>query len=119
KVGQQTNSKITSFEDTGLSQLFLDLKDDFYLKSFYRNHLDPILTIENPKRKELLTTLKMFLECNLNFKETAEALYLHPNTVRYRIEQITEIDKDYYLFVKSDKRFHIYLSLKLMDVLFE
>lgn len=65
----------------------------------------------------MLTTLRMFLDCNLNFKGTADALYIHPNTVRYRIEQIKDIYNDEDIFTNPDKRFNIHFSLRLIDSL--
>src|SRR5699024_10078014 len=117
KIGQQKNSRVTSFDETGISQVFLDLNDHFYLENFCKKTLNPILILDLPRKSELLVTLKTFLDCNLNFKETSDVLYVHPNTVRYRIQQIKEIYKDEDLFTNPDKRFNIYFSLKLMGFL--
>ena len=38
--------------------------------------------------KELFQTLKAYLESNMNRRECARKLYLHPNTVRYRLKKI-------------------------------
>src|SRR5690606_19314852 len=87
------------------------------IRKFYEQYLNPILTLEPLRQKELLETLKMFIECNLNYKETAERLFIHPNTVRYRIKQIREVYKDDQLFSEADKRFNLLLSLRLKEVL--
>ena len=45
--------------------------------------------------EELFTTFYTFFICNRNYKKTAEALFLHSKTIRYRlnkIEQLLEID---------------------------
>lgn len=41
-------------------------------------------------KKELLKTLEMYLLHNCKIKPTAAALFVHPNTVNYRINQINE-----------------------------
>jgi len=46
------------------------------------------LHIEDEKDREVLTTLKVYLNSNMNYSETADKLYLHINTVRKRIEKI-------------------------------
>ena len=38
--------------------------------------------------QELFQTLKAYLESNMNRRECARKLYLHPNTVRYRLKKI-------------------------------
>lgn len=43
------------------------------------------------KNRELLQTLKVYLENNMNFSVTAEKLYVNINTIRRRIEKINEL----------------------------
>ena len=47
--------------------------------------------IDDEKNKELIQTLKIYLECKMNFSLTAKTLYVHINTVRKRIEEITDL----------------------------
>jgi len=46
---------------------------------------------EKENRDELLETLIIFLENGCNFKDTAEKMYMHPNSIRYRIEIIQDM----------------------------
>lgn len=39
----------------------------------------------------LSTTLRMYLRCNASSAQTAERLFVHPNTVLYRLRKITEL----------------------------
>jgi PucR family transcriptional regulator, purine catabolism regulatory protein len=39
---------------------------------------------------ELVETLKVYLDCKMNYSHTAKKLYLHINTVRKRIEHIND-----------------------------
>lgn len=41
-------------------------------------------------KRELVETLKVYLDCNMNYSHTAKKLFLHINTVRKRIEQIND-----------------------------
>ncbi len=43
------------------------------------------------KNRELLHTLKVYLENNMNFSLTAEKLYVNINTIRRRIEKVNEL----------------------------
>jgi purine catabolism regulator len=66
---------------------WLDIKDDeinLMLK-------DLKLLLENEEHKELVKTLKVYLECKMNFSLTAKELFVHINTVRKRIDEITNL----------------------------
>jgi DNA-binding PucR family transcriptional regulator len=39
----------------------------------------------------LLPTLRAYLDCDLDVRRTAASLYVHPNTVRYRLRRISEL----------------------------
>jgi carbohydrate diacid regulator len=46
---------------------------------------------EKDKSGQLLKTLDALFECNGNVKECSNSLFIHRNTLRYRLEKITEI----------------------------
>ena len=45
---------------------------------------------DHDENKELIETLKVYLDCKMNYSHTAKKLYIHINTVRKRIEQIND-----------------------------
>lgn len=47
--------------------------------------------MEDEKNIELLRTLKVYLENNMNYSITAEKTYAHINTIRKRIEKINSL----------------------------
>jgi PucR family transcriptional regulator, purine catabolism regulatory protein len=86
KLFHNTN-KILPYEELGIYKLFLD-----------PNSLDNIKTFISPKtiafRNDyplLFETLKTFLNTNQSYNLTSEKLFLHPKTVRYRIEKIKTV----------------------------
>ena len=61
---------------------------------------------------DLLETLRVYVETGCNQSETAQKLYVHLNTLKYRLKRINEIaGVD---FKDRDTLFHIELSFKLM-----
>lgn len=61
------------------------------LEEFYRNTLR---TLAYPKTKEdedLVNTLSVFLDNNCHISDTAKKLFIHRNTVKYRIAKCEEI----------------------------
>ena len=54
--------------------------------------LAPISAIDEMNDPELTDTLLVYLlDTNMNIKQTGELLYVHKNTVKYRIQKITEL----------------------------
>lgn len=86
KLFHNTN-KILPYEELGIYKLFLD-----------QNSLENIKTFISPRiikfRNDyplLFETLKTFLNTNQSYNLTSEKLFLHPKTVRYRIEKIKNV----------------------------
>ncbi len=64
------------------------------------------------EHKELIETLRVYIENNMNYSLTAEKMYIHINTVRKRIEKILDfIDID---LNDSVNRLKVELMLKLI-----
>ncbi|MFS0559887.1 helix-turn-helix domain-containing protein [Terribacillus sp. 179-K 1B1 HS] len=53
-------------------------------------YLNRIRKLDPHDKKELLKTLELYLLHNCKIKPTAAALFVHPNTVNYRINQIND-----------------------------
>lgn len=53
--------------------------------------LRPLLSQDHNGQGELLPTLQTYIDNNLSPSRTAKALYVHPNTVKYRIKRISEL----------------------------
>ena len=49
--------------------------------------------MKDEKNVELLRTLKIYLESNMNFSVTAEKMYVHINTIRKRIDKLDQMLK--------------------------
>jgi DNA-binding PucR family transcriptional regulator len=58
------------------------------LRSFSQRLLDPLREYDARHNAELLTTLRAFLACDGSWSACAARMYLHVNTVRYRIGRV-------------------------------
>src|SRR5699024_9566884 len=76
----QNAPAIASYKDIGIYQIFVETDNLDDLNRFIPEQLW-ILKNENP---ELLETLRTFIDVNQNYSETAQRLFVHPKTVRYR-----------------------------------
>ena len=61
------------------------------LRSFRERLLGPLLAYDERHRAELLPTLREFLACSGSWNACATKMYVHVNTVRYRIRRIEEL----------------------------
>lgn len=78
---------VIHYNDLGVYRMLLELSKHNDLMEFVSSKVKTVSEY-NP---EYLETLKVFLEYNQNYKKTSEALYVHPKTVRYRIERMSEL----------------------------
>lgn len=109
----QGEGRIAFWEDVEVYSLLGQLGQP--LERFYANKLGNLDCPEVRNREELITTLKVFLECQGNTVETAEKLFIHRNTLRYRlqrIEQILGIDLS-----QPNERFSLWLAVKVRALL--
>ncbi len=84
-----SETKPLYFPDLSVYRLLLQIEHDAELKSFQAEILGPLLAYENGA--ELIRTLEAYFERNGNVKKTANVLYIHRNTLIYRLERIQEI----------------------------
>jgi purine catabolism regulator len=77
------------FPDLSVYRLLLQIDGSPELKAFQHEILGPLL--EHDNGKELIRTLEVYFERNGNLKKTAHTLYIHRNTLIYRLERIHEI----------------------------
>lgn len=82
--------------------------------AFYNDYLKPIKDYDRKNNTELLTTLETFIFSGCNWNLTAAKLFVHPNTIRYRIrliEKMSQVD-----FKIEEDRFNMSLAIKLAPI---
>lgn len=81
------------------------------LARFYCSDFIKIMKYDKKHNTQYLETVFQYLQCNRNLGETAEKLFIHKNTVSYRIGKVREIfNID---FENTYKRFKLYYSCLL------
>lgn len=74
--------------------------------------------LKDEKNVEMLKTLKVYLESNMNYSVTAEKMYVHINTVRKRIErahELLDIDWDQRISLLNAELLLQFLKFPSMD----
>ncbi|NOJ60252.1 PucR family transcriptional regulator [Arthrobacter sp. 260] len=85
--------------------------EDVPLADLAAEALDPVVAFDQRHHSELMVTLDRYLALNGSVAAVAEALQLHRNTVRYRLQQIQDLS-GYNPAVTAD-RVHLYLALNV------
>jgi sugar diacid utilization regulator len=83
--------QVTFFEGLGVYRLLADLKDLSLVESFVRVWLGSLIDYDEQKGADLVLTLTSYLEHGGNYEATAQALAVHRNTLKYRLQRIREI----------------------------
>jgi sugar diacid utilization regulator len=82
-------SPLMRFDELGIYALLLRSSAVSDLQNFAHQLLAPILN--HDRTDELLHTLDVVLRHQFSPQKSAEALFVHPNTVKYRLKQLREL----------------------------
>jgi sugar diacid utilization regulator len=88
--GTTAVSVVTS-DEVASHELLLATVPASVLRSFRERLLGPLVAYDDRHRAELLPTLREFLACSGSWNVCAAKMYVHVNTVRYRIRRIEEL----------------------------
>jgi sugar diacid utilization regulator len=78
-------------DDLGILGLFVDSARPEELEALARQVLGPALDHDERTGGALLATLESYLACGCDARACARDLYVHANTVRYRLRQMQEL----------------------------
>jgi hypothetical protein len=109
--------ELIAFEDTGAYRLLLPAmsEDPAELERFYEETVAPLVAYDDQYETDLLATVEAFLDNDGNVTPTAESLFTHRHTVRYRLERVKEL-AGHDIF-STEGREKLSLGLKAMRVL--
>jgi DNA-binding PucR family transcriptional regulator len=85
------DKNIVFYRDLGIYRLLMLLKNEPELKNYMSEIINPVKEYDRKYRTRLLETMISYVENDGDIARTAKALFLHVNTIRYRIEKIKEI----------------------------
>lgn len=105
------------FEELGVWRLLGNIADKNELKAFVKETIAPIIEYDKERGTELIKTLEMYFECQGNLKQVAEKMFIHYNTVLYRLERIVQITGINFNNAADNLNFQLALKiLKILDV---
>ncbi|MDS0526266.1 PucR family transcriptional regulator ligand-binding domain-containing protein [Clostridium sp. SHJSY1] len=81
---------VTTYKDIGIYRLLFDIKNTNILENYFTDTLGAISNSDD-KDNDFLKILETYLNQNCNITLTAEKLFLHRNTLKYKIKKIEEL----------------------------
>lgn len=113
EIGDKVNSKIGIYHitDLGIYRLFAEVNPEIR-DEFIQHIFNPDIGEQRKELKPIFwETLQAFFEHNLNITNTAKTIFIHRNTLLYRLErvkQVTGLDPR-----KFNEAFQLYIALKM------
>jgi len=104
---------ITTYRELGIFRFLDFVKDDNIIENYITETLGNLL--KQKSSAELLDTLRAYYLNEQNVSKTARALFVHKNTVIYRLQKVEELLE--LQLTDYDKSFNIQFCLKAIDML--
>jgi sugar diacid utilization regulator len=116
-VAEAEGIDLLSFEDTGSYRLLLPAmsEDAAELERFYEETVAPLAAYDEQYETDLVATVEAYLDNDGNVTPTAETLFTHRHTIRYRLERVKELSG--HDISSTEGREKLSLGLKAMRVL--
>jgi len=114
EIGQLVNGKgtITHYDELGIYRVLSIYGTHPEMAKFSEELLGELLKSDKLNGTDYVNTLDAFLRTNCNLREASSQLYIHYNTLRYRlskIEEIAGVDLN-----SSEDRLSLQLSLRIV-----
>lgn len=90
-ISRDDTISVVRYSKMGFFQMFLENDDMSTLLKYVPETLKKLMDYEDKHHGDLLLTLAIYVENNMNRKKTAEDLNIHYRSVSYRIDKIKEI----------------------------
>jgi sugar diacid utilization regulator len=95
KVGRKLSgpASLLHFNDVGTYKILFDIweRDPGEVRALYEETIAPVDQYDEENATQLVQTLVVYLHNNENLTRTAEDLFAHRHTIRYRLTKIADI----------------------------
>jgi PucR family transcriptional regulator, purine catabolism regulatory protein len=108
-------NQVVFFHSLGVYRLFSLIEDRHELLRLAEQTLGPLLEYDRQHATTLVRTLGFYLESGRNLESSARAMFIHVNTLKYRLKRIQEIAR---LDLNSaEQRFNVHLAVKILQAI--
>ena len=90
-ISMEKQKYVLSYNDMGIHSLISQIRSPKTLDNYINDKLGRLIEADKVQDSELCNTLRAYIENNCNSNATAELLFIHRNTMRYRLDKIEKI----------------------------
>lgn len=91
KVALIEGKTLVQFDETGVYCLLLPFHDDYWMRRYHQTIIMPLKQYDQSYQSGLFETAMTYVNAAGDIKKTAQDLFIHANTVRYRLSKIKEL----------------------------
>lgn len=106
---------VYSYDQLGVYRFLSQMGNTELTRSYFQQYLSPLIRYDQEKNGDLVKTLKCYFECNGSLSKMSEVLFLHKNSITYRLKKIESLTdckiRDY------ESAFQLQLCLKLEPII--
>ncbi|WP_369704988.1 PucR family transcriptional regulator [Clostridium moutaii] len=85
------------------------------LVKFCNDTIRPLVEYDKLNNTELIKTLEIYFECNGNMKKMSKQMFMHYNTIIYRLQKIKDIiGMD---IENADNRLNLEIAMKALNLI--
>jgi DNA-binding PucR family transcriptional regulator len=106
---------VAVLDELGVMRFLLAPGDRGDLREFARRVLGEVLDYDRDHPSDLTHTVEAFLANDCNLQRTAAAMFVHPKTVRYRLDKVQGLAK--LDFARQRDRFEAQLAISILRTL--
>jgi PucR family transcriptional regulator, purine catabolism regulatory protein len=110
----QLTNQVVEFSSLGIYRLLYGFEDDPKIRGFTNEIIGPLVVYDNQNRGSLVKTVEAYFAHHGNISQTAESLFVHRNTLLYRMERIQELTR--LQLDQANMRLALHLALKLWQL---
>lgn len=106
--------KVISWDELGIYSILTMIKPGANINKFLEKYITPLKEADDKQNSNLFETLETYFNSKSSIKETAANMYVHYNTILYRLEKIKKIlGID---FEDTEELLKINLAIKLYNI---
>ena len=91
KLGRNLNIPVLYYDDLEIYKLLLLVSDKNVMKDYEKKYLGPIREYDESNNSDYMEFLKLFIENGGNVQQLAGSMFVHRNTIHYKMNKIKEI----------------------------
>ena len=115
QLGQRLRlNQVVEFSSLGVYQLLGQLEDIPAVREFTQKVIGPLVDYDEQHRSSLVQTIDAYFKNHGNISQTAETLFIHRNTLLYRLDRIQDLTN--HDLNQSNMRLALHLALKFRQL---